>query len=64
MGPYCKFCNNRCFTHLPEGTPDHIIKAYGMISIIATCREGQEYEKERIGCCYDDIMTIIERKGE
>lgn len=56
MGPYCKFCNNRCFVHFPQGTPEHILKAYGSSTIIATCPEGQRFEKEKVGYCYNDII--------
>jgi hypothetical protein len=62
MGPYCKFCNHRCFTHMPEETPEHIVEAYrtfmgGSVPIIATCPAGQQFEKQRIGYCYDDILA-------
>jgi hypothetical protein len=58
MGPYCKFCGERCFVPFPEGTPKHILEAYGSASIIATCRRGQEFERQKIGYCYDDIQSI------
>ena len=57
MGPYCKFCNQRCFVHMPMETPEHIVKAYGTSTIIATCPDGQRFEKEKVGYCYDDIMA-------
>ena len=60
MGPYCKFCNNRCFVHFPNETPNYILKAYGPnTNIIATCLRGQKFEKEKIGYCYDDIQAIL-----
>ena len=59
MGPYCKFCDNRCFVNMPMATPKHILKAYGTSSIIATCKGGQEFEKERVGYCYDDVTREI-----
>jgi hypothetical protein len=59
MGPYCNFCGRRCFCHFPNETPKHILDAYGTASIIATCRAGQEFEKSKIGYCYDDIMEQI-----
>jgi len=40
-------------------TPPHILKAYGTNTIIATCRGGQKFEKEKIGYCYDDIQQAI-----
>lgn len=59
MGPYCKFCGNRCFAYVPSNTPDHIQRAYMPFSIVATCREGQEFEKKKIGFCWDDIQESI-----
>jgi hypothetical protein len=58
MGPYCKFCGNRCFIPMPENTPKEILSAYGTNTIIATCEAGQKFEKEKIGYCYDDIQKL------
>lgn len=59
MGGYCKFCGRRCFTFFPDKTPEHILKVYGTSNIIATCPQGQKFEKEKVGYCYDDIMEIV-----
>lgn len=59
MGPYCKFCGHRCFIPFPQETPKHILAAYGSTTIIATCPGGQQYEKQKVGCCYDDIKLAI-----
>jgi hypothetical protein len=59
MGPYCKFCGRRCFVYLPNETPAHILKAYGTSNIIATCHEGQQFEREKVGYCHDDIQAAI-----
>ncbi len=59
MGPYCNFCKRRCFLHFPQDTPDHILKAYGTSTIIATCQSGQEFERQKVGFCYDDIIEEI-----
>jgi hypothetical protein len=56
MGPYCKFCDNRCFVYLPEETPEHIVRAYGTATLVATCLGGQRFEKEKTGYCYSDIV--------
>jgi hypothetical protein len=45
--------------HFPQNTPDHILKAYGSNTIIATCAAGQAYEKEKVGYCYNDIQAAI-----
>lgn len=62
MGPYCKFCNRRCFVPLPLGTPPEIVKAYGSSTIIATCPAGQAFEKERVGYCHDDIHQVLKAR--
>jgi hypothetical protein len=59
MGPYCNFCGERCFCHMPQETPEHILKAYGTSTIIATCAAGQAFEKQKVGYCYDDIIKAI-----
>jgi hypothetical protein len=57
MGPYCKFCGNRCFVYLPVGLPEEVYQAYGNTTIIATCPSGQEFEKEKVGYCYSFLGT-------
>lgn len=64
MGPYCKFCDQRCFVHIPMGTPENILKAYGTSTIVATCKAGQQYEKNKVGFCHQDIVDAINSKGE
>ncbi len=64
MGPYCKFCGNRCFVHMPTGTSAHILQAYGSSTIVATCQRGQEFEKEKTGYCYNDITQEIDQVVE
>lgn len=59
MGGYCKFCNNRCFQFFPAETPKHILAAYGTSNIIATCPGGQQFEREKVGYCLDDIKEAI-----
>lgn len=63
MGPYCKFCGNRCFVHIPPECPDEIKKAYGNSTIVATCHEGQQFEKEKVGYCYSDIRRALKSMG-
>jgi hypothetical protein len=64
MGPYCKFCGTRCFCFFPDKTPEHILKAYGTSTIIATCPGGQEFERQRVGYCYNDILSVIRDAGQ
>lgn len=62
MGPYCNYCNQRCFVRLPilVSLPLAMRKAYREhhIDIIATCHGGQVFEKARIGYCYGNIKDL------
>lgn len=65
MGGYCQYCNNRCFTYFPEGTPEEAIKAYRPgVTIISTCQQGQQAEMERTGWCYGKIAETIQAKAQ
>jgi hypothetical protein len=55
MGPYCKYCNSRCFVPIPEGAPAEILAAYGNANLMATCAQGKEAEKVKMGYCYDSL---------
>ena len=61
MGPYCGYCNNRCFVYLPilVSLPLAMREAYRAhpVDIIATCAGGQAFEKKSIGYSYDDIKA-------
>ena len=67
MGPYCKYCDNRCFVHLPQATPQKYLDIYeaaGFTSIIiATCPAGQRAEKNNLGVCYDEIVADIKAQA-
>jgi hypothetical protein len=41
MGPYCRYCDNRCFVYrvLPDGR--------GML--LATCGRGMAHDREQLG---------------
>lgn len=60
MGPYCKFCGDRCFIPLPFKTPDYMASAYGNNTILATCSQGMQFEKKEIGFNYNDILEAIQ----
>jgi hypothetical protein len=60
VGPYCRFCDHRCFIHMPAGTPPHILAAYGTSTIIATCPRGKAFEKAKVGYSLDDIRAAVE----
>jgi hypothetical protein len=59
MGPYCKFCDTRCFCYFPQNTPTEILEAYGTSTIIATCPAGQAFEKKQTGYNYDMIKFAV-----
>ena len=63
MGPYCNYCERRCFVYFPQRAPEEARAAYQAsgrgFDIIATCREGQKFEKLLTGWCYDDIKAAI-----
>jgi hypothetical protein len=63
MGPYCNYCNNRCFIYLPDGAPQEAHEAYGVYAIIATCSGGQAFEERKVGWSYRRIMAAIEEKA-
>jgi hypothetical protein len=67
MGPYCNYCDQRCFVYLPAlgSMPPEMRKAYRNhrhIDIIATCPGGQALEKKEIGYSYDDIKALRAEK--
>ena len=64
MGPYCNYCQQRCFQHVPADTPEDMLAVYqarfnGDVPIIATCPAGQEFERQRIGFSLDDITGAV-----
>lgn len=68
VGSYCKFCGRRCFMHLPKDTPEKIKNAFRIgknqgYYLIATCREGQEFDKEETGYCWSDIPKEARDNG-
>jgi hypothetical protein len=64
MGPYCKFCGQRCFVPVTDDWPEQIRKAYGSFSLAATCLRGRAYEREKFGVCYADTLTASQRTGK
>lgn len=61
MGPYCNYCNNRCFVHMPADAPPDAVAAYGAFSILATCQRGQQFEMEKLGWNYDAILSAVKK---
>lgn len=52
MGPYCRYCDHRCFVHDPSGGP----------LILATCARGMEHDRAMLG--YDHKMARAKRAEE
>lgn len=58
MGPYCKFCDRRCFVPVPATAPAWVLQAYGRFSLAATCPRGKEFDREQVGACIDDCIAV------
>lgn len=56
MGPYCHYCNHRCFAYIPGDLPQSLLSKYGAATITATCSDGQRFEREHLGVSYADIV--------
>jgi len=53
MGPYCNYCDHRCFVLNPR-KPGHLL---------ATCVMGQGHDKEILGYCYGEVVEeVVNRK--
>lgn len=67
MGPYCKFCNTRCFVPFPHDAPQQVIDyfyaMYGSLPILATCPRGQDFELLKTGFNLDSIRALSEEAG-
>lgn len=63
MGPYCRFCGERCFVKPREWWPKEMIEAYSPLTLAATCHEGQKFEKKHLGYCFDDAVAEAKRLG-
>lgn len=64
IGPYCIFCDRRCFVRIPVDTPDSmraILREVAPgVSILATCRRGEAFERDRFGFGITEIAAAIE----
>jgi hypothetical protein len=45
MGPYCAYCDHRCFVNNPRKA------GY----LLATCLKGQALDEAVLGYCYDEV---------
>lgn len=58
MGPYCNYCDKRCF--VPN--PNHSDPFNGGATILATCLGGQKHDKRLLGYCWDEVKDKPERE--
>lgn len=63
MGPYCKFCDSRCFHHpdyvaraLPKIHLQKMLRTHGEIMMMASCPGGKAFEKKELGFSADDFI--------
>jgi hypothetical protein len=63
MGPYCKFCGQRCFVPVTYQWPEYAIRALRHITIVATCDAGQKLEKEKFGVCWNEVKDKLKEDG-
>lgn len=59
MGPYCNFCDRRCF--VPRVMPDDATWMPGQPVILATCPKGAEHSRAKTG--YDHTTAINPAQG-
>lgn len=57
MGPYCKFCDMRCFVPDPWGKA----KIHGSPVILATCTEGKTHDRAALGYDIDEARAERDR---
>jgi len=57
MGPYCKFCNQRCFVPVPADPPAYATQVGSSFSILATCEDGKAHDQEILGWNLDTILV-------
>jgi len=62
MGPYCSFCDHRCFVE--RRLPASATWRPGQIVLLATCTKGAEHDRRAIGCDHTSAINPHETKGE
>lgn len=60
MGPYCRFCDFRCFVH--RIMPADATWRPGQSVILATCQAGMKYDREHTG--HDHTTAINPYPGD
>ena len=64
MGPYCKFCDRRCFVDpmiwgLLSTSQKRVLGDHGY-PLLATCAAGQEHDRQKLGLDYSEIRKTLE----
>lgn len=64
MGPYCQFCDHRCFVEriIPNPAPGTIAEATGGHLLMATCATGMAHDRRATGGL--DHTTAINPREE
>ena len=65
MGPYCNFCQRRCFVMIRDDDPIGLRQAYLRrgINLLATCQRGIEHDKQQVGWSLEDRIEAYQRAG-
>ena len=65
MGPYCKFCDSRCFyhpIHVSERlSTDNLVKILAQVCevpMLASCPAGRAWDKQELGVSADDFLPV------
>lgn len=57
MGPYCRFCNQRCF--VVRLLPDDSHSRAGQYLAMATCPGGMAHDRERTGYTHRECVNPV-----
>lgn len=70
MGPYCRFCDSRCFYHpihvverLPRDLANRLIDRVGEVPMLASCPAGRAFDKQATGVSADDFLPEKREAG-
>lgn len=57
----CQFCQQQCFVPLTTQAPPEMALPFIIrkVNMMATCRQGQKFDKGLIGYCFDDILAEV-----
>ena len=61
MGPYCNYCDRRCF--VPRVLPEDAKFWPGKSLLMATCPKGMEYDFEGTGYTHETAINPLEKEN-